>query len=387
MDNSRTIKGDQPVFSKGKTLIYSLLPALLLLGSVEGCSRLIELWKPPLVLDYGWGFNENSRVFTTTGILRNQMITRPEKVISFVKQTFRMPKPEDTYRIMILGGSNVHYMQHNLYMMARRLSRTPGEKRRFEVINCGGLAYGTSRLRIMMPELLTYEPDMVLIYSGHNEFEELIHKALVNVETIPVQRVAYSLATLRVLRDALSMLQLTCLDAQRLRETLPPEIDASTGTYEFSGEEIARHMDVYRENLDAIISQCRERDIPVIISTVATNYWEPDLHPAQADIREQIKRLYAEGNYTEGLALARETLSRSIRHQASDTENGIIREVAERHGLHLVDGEHLIVEAEPHGVPGETLLSDRCHLTNAGREIVIHAFESEIRRIAKTGDS
>lgn len=374
-------------FSLIKTIVYSLLPTIILLVGFESCARLIEIWKPPLVLDYGWGFNEDSRVFVPAGILRNTMITRPEKVLSFVKQSFQMPKPENTYRIIIIGGSNVHYMHHNLYMMARRLTRTPGETRRFEIINCGGCAYGTTRLRIMLPELLTYEPDMLLIYSGHNEFEELIHKALVNVSAIPIQKAAYSLAMLRVLRDAIATVQLVFLDAEKLRETLPPEIDASTGLYEFSSEEIETHMEIYRENLTAIISQCLDRNIPVIISTVATNYWEPGLHPSKHDILQEIRKLYEEGSYEAGLALARETLKRSIRHQASDTENGIIRELAQQFSLPLVDGERLIEQAEPNGVQGETLLSDRCHLTNEGREIVIRAFEQEIRRIARVGDS
>ena len=372
-------------FSIGKTILYSLLPAFLLFGTVEGCARLLELMKPPLVLDYGWGFNEDSRVFTPGGILRNQMSTRPEKVISFIKQSFQMPKPSDTYRMIIIGGSNVHYMQHNLYVMARRLMRTPGENRRFEVINCGGLAYGSRRLRIMMPELLTYEPDLVLIYAGHNEFEELIHKALVDVEAIPVQKAAYSLAMLRLLRDTLATLQMTFLDAQRLRETTPPEIDASTGTHEFSKEEIDMHMALYQENLEAIVSLCQEREVPVIISTVATNYWKPDLHYSLADVQAEIQGLYDEGRYEEGLALARETLSRSKRHQASDTENGIIRAVAHAFSLPLVEGEQLILDAEPNGVSGETLLSDRCHLTHEGREIVLRAFEQQIRRIAEVG--
>jgi len=385
MDQNTSTETPRLKLSKTRTVIYSILPALLLFGTVEGCSRLLELWKPPLVLDYGWGFNEDSRIFTPAGILHNQMVTRPEKVVSFVKQHFRMPKPKDTYRIIIIGGSNVHYMEQNLYTMARRLSRAPGENRDFEVINCGGLAYGSRRLRIMLPELLTYEPDMFLIYAGHNEFEELIHKSLVNVNTISVQKAAYSLAMLRLLRDTVTTLQLMFLDAQQLRETTPPEIDASTGVYEFSREEIDEHMNLYRENLEAIVSQCRDRGIPVIISTVATNYWKPDLHKSQADIRYKIQQFYDQGKYEEGMRLARETLSRSIRHQASDTENGIIREVAQKFSLPLVEGEQLIIQAEPHGVPGETLLSDRCHLTNEGREIVMAKFEEEIRRIAGTG--
>ncbi len=385
MEQKETTDTNLRQFPLGKTIIYSLLPALLLFGTIEGCARLLEYWHPPLVLDYGWGFNEGSRVFEPGGIFRNKMVTRPEKVLSFPKQSFDIPKPPDVFRMIIIGGSNVNYMQHNLYKMASRLTHTPGENRHFEIINGGGCAYGSTRLRNMMPELLSYEPDAMLIYSGHNEFEEEIHKNLVDVESIPMQKAAYSLAMLRLLRDGLASLQLTCLDVQSLRATVQPEIDASTGMYAFSREEIDAHMNLYRENLDAIVTQCLERDVPVIISTVASNFWKPQLHHSLLDTTQEIQGLYEAGKYEAGMTLARATLVRTPRHQASDTENGIIRIVAEQHSLPLVDGEKLIMEAEPHGVPGETLLSDHCHLTNTGRDIVMRAFEQEIRRIAGPG--
>ncbi len=364
--------------------MYSCLPALVLFGAVEGCARLLEFWRPPLTLDYGWGFNENSRVFMPVGMPRDGMITRPEKMVSFVKQRFRMPKPDDVYRIIALGGSNVNYMQRQLTMMAERLTHEPGESRRFEAINCGGCAYGSHRLRLMMPELLTYDPDLIMIYAGHNEFEELIHQALVNLDAIPMQKAAYSLAMLRLLRDALTSLRLTFTDPEQLRQTLPPEVDyGAAGAYEFSEQEIDERMRLFRENLEAIVSACLERGIPVIISTVASNYWAPDLHRRHADVQERIRTLQEAGRYEEAMALARETLAHSVRHQASDVENGIIREVAHRFSLMLIEGEGLIMDAEPKGIPGETLMSDRCHLNDAGRDIVIRAFEEAIRRAAR----
>ena len=375
-------------FSRKKTIIYSLLPLILLLGSVEGCSRLLELWRPPMTLDYGWGFNEDSRVFVPAGIARNTMVTRPEKLVSFCVQSFTMPKPENEYRIFILGGSNVNYMNWQLGVMEKRLTDSPGEKRQFKIINMGGLAYGSHRLRIMIPEILEYEPDMVLIYAGHNEFEELKHQAITDLEKLPAQKIAYSLATLRLARDIWVSLDLAWRTGNARLADLPAEVDyGAAGAHDFTDEEIEDRMELYRQNLDAIVTALQESDIPVIISTVATNLWEPDLAPRFIEEKKRIRRLYTTGEYEEGVKLARSILSHSKRHQASDTENNIIREIAEKHKLPLVEGEQLIVEAEPHGVPGETLLSDRCHITEEGREIVLAAFEKVIRRLAHVGQS
>ena len=62
-----------------------------------------------------------------------------------------------------------------------------------------------------------------------------------------------------------------------------------------------------------------------------------------------------------------------------------IRDIAKKYDLPLIEGEHLIMDAESNGVPGETLLSDNCHLTLRGMEIVLSEFEKEIRQIARAG--
>lgn len=370
-----------PHFSRRKTLIFSLLPALLLLGGLESCARIYELWHPPLIVDYGLGFDEESRVFIPAGIHRDTMTTAPQKTISFVRQSFSMPKKDDCFRIVMLGGSNVNYMHWSLLNMVKRLqSRTDG-KRQIEVINCGGHAYGSKRLRLVAKETLGYDPDLVLIYSGHNEFEELIHEKLTNIKTIPLQKVAYSLAMLRTVRDFVTTIQLALLSPESLRETLPPEVDVSTETYKFSQDEISKHMAYYHENLSAIISDYQSNNIPVLISTVASNYRDPEIHPSQSDIYDEIQSLYAQEDYEAALQLSRETIQTSARHQASDTENAIIRELAGEYGLPLIEGELLIMEAEPNGIPGETLFGDACHLTVEGQIIVLAAFEEEIMRI------
>lgn len=373
-------------FSLWKTLIYSLLPVVVLLGSMEGCARIIEIWWPPLTLDYGWGFNADSHIFAPAGIMRNRMVTRPEKMVSFPMQSFVMPKPEDTYRIIVLRGSNVHYMLFTLLGMAKRLADTPGETRQFEVINLGGLAYGSYRLRIMIPEALSYTPDIVLIYAGHNEFEEIKHQALVATEKIPVQKVAYSFAMLRLLRDMVASADLVRRFTLSIRTERPPEVDhIAASMYEYTESEIDERMMLYRGNLESIVKACCDKGVPIVMSTVASNLWNPGLHERFATEKQQIVAHYAAGQYTEGMRLARDILSRSSRHQASDVENNIIREVAAAYGLPLIEGERIIMEAEPHGVPGETLLSDVCHITAKGRQLVISAFETEIRRLAHVG--
>ena len=40
------------------------------------------------------------------------------------------------------------------------------------MINCGGVSYASYRLGPILDEVLGYEPDLIMLYTGHNEFLE-----------------------------------------------------------------------------------------------------------------------------------------------------------------------------------------------------------------------
>ena len=377
------IPEEGPRLSPLKAVVYSLLPTLVLLGALEGGARLLEWVRPPLPADYGMGFDDDSRVFMPAGVVRPVMTTRPQKEISFVSQSFPTPKPANTYRIFFLGESNVNYLQWNIEDLADRLTAADPKGRRFEIINMGGLAYGSYRLLRVAREIMNYEPDMVLIYIGHNEFEELEQQELAAPQRAAVQRQVYRSAFMRLLRDTAANARIAWMRHRLADANLPPEVNyMATFGRDFSPDEIARRMDEYRGNMGAILALCGERHVPAVIGVMATNLWKPDLLDRYKDAKEEIARLYREGDYQGGMALARKMLSTTSRHQASDTENGIIRDLAKEHGAALVDIEAAIAKAEPHGVTGETLFSDRCHVTDAGRAILIREYETAIRRIA-----
>ena len=63
------------------------------------------------------------------------------------------------------------------------------------------------------------------------------------------------------------------------------------------------------------------------------------------------------------------------------TENQIIRASAARYHVPLADVEALIIAKEPHGVPGETLFTDHCHLNEVGRSHWIRAYEPLIDQV------
>jgi len=377
-------------FGWKKTLLYSLIPLVALLAVLEGGARLIELRIPPLSADYGWGFNPKSRLYVASKHEPGLMVTNPAKKVSFCDEQFRMPKPDATFRVFMLGGSSVNYIQSDLRDMAERLALAFMGKYRFEVIDAGGCAYGTHRLVPILVEMLNYEPDLILVYSGHNEFEEADQLVLARPERVTLQRVVYASALLRVVRDSIARVQMAkmlsakekAMRKHNNRILANPEADYMSGfNYDYTPEEIAGRMAAYRDNLSLMVELCQERGVPIILGTVPSNLWQPDLMKDEDEL--EVRRLYDAGKYEEGVTLAREILRKTKRHQASDEENRIIRAVAEKHEVPLADVERAVIAAEPHQIPGETLFSDRCHLDGDGNAILTATYEKVIRKLAQ----
>lgn len=367
--------------SRTKTIIYSLLPVLLLLFTLEAGARLREFFVPPMDVDLGQGFTGDSLVFAPAPFDPGYRITHPHKTIAFQDQRFLAKKPEGTLRIAALGGSSVNYLDYEFSEWGSRLrDQLPGIEQ-VEIINCGGLSYGSHRLVLIAAEMLEYDIDLLMLYSGHNEFEELEQLEVAHVDLVPVQRQLQASALYRLLRDIATWRQIQQLKQQNsdigLAAAAP---DTSTGwMHQFTDEEISTRMATYRDNLARIITLCRDKDVPVVIGTVPSNLWKM---PVATTITRwaEVEALYAERKFEEGRTLAEALLREGVRHQASEAENEVIRELGQLPGVSLADVKAAIIAAEPNRVPGETLFSDHCHLNPAGNKILIQTYEPLIVR-------
>ncbi len=368
--------------SKKKFLIFTFLPLIILLASFELIARIVEIWFPPMVMDIGLGFTEDSRLFIPDPQDSRYLITHPNKTIAFQNQRFLRNKPDGTLRIFFLGGSSVNYVHYEQPGLAERLEEklSPNYKE-VEIINCGGLSYGTHRLVLIAREIMNYEPDLVMIYSGHNEFEEIEQLHLARVQTTKLQRILYSSAAMRFVRDRIAGYRISKLESEHNRRMLAQSLpDAGKGwNHVFTPEEIAERMEKYKQNLDEIIRLCKGKNIKIIIATVPSNYIKPNLIGKSAEEYEKVLQLIKDGKYNEAYELGRKILREtSPRHQSSDLENNIVRELATQHNIPLADVLRAVEQAEPHHIPGETLFNDHCHLNPAGNKIMIHTFEEKI---------
>lgn len=366
-----------------KQAVYVLLPVVLFFGLAETGARVRELWAPPLPVDVGQGFDRASLLFVPAD--DGWMETNPDKRVSFQYQRFQRVKPPRTLRIFALGGSSVNYLDYEFTQLKQALQTAlSGRYDSVEVLNCGGLSYGTHRLVLIASEIIAYDPDVVLVYSGHNEFEEMEQMHLAGMSNTAAQRVLGRSALYRFVRDLLARQRIARLEEARAARDLATSIPDSSRSWMhvFTPAEIEERMRAYAANLDAITRMCRENGIAMVIGTVPSNLWRPNLPGKEGALYEEATALFDQGRYEDGFRLGRQILrNASPRHQSSDAENEIIRNLAQKYRVPLADVESAVIAAEPHGVPGETLFNDHCHLNPEGNRILRNLYQEKILEI------
>jgi len=256
-----------------------------------------------------------------------------------------------------------------------------------QILNAGGQSYGSERLTLVARELLEYEPDMLFIYMGHNEFEEAEQLALIRPDLSGFSEAAFeSSALVRLTVTALSSARIHALEEQHRMRVLTEEPNTTRAwRTQFTERDVENRMRTFRANLSRIIEQYKAKGVPVILSTVPSNLVKPYLPKESVQDFFPAFRAYKLGQFEESKRIARKVLSEAIgRHQSSDRENAILRELALSYQLPLLDVEALISRSEPHGIPGETLFADHCHLNARGNSILAEALEAMILKIGPT---
>ena len=134
--------------------------------------RIAGIGEPSDTVTAGFGgsnlfeLDEDEEIYTTAR----------HRLLFFGRQQFEAEKPEKTFRIFALGGSTVHgrpYENGSAFLKWMGIELSGRDSTRdYETVNCGGLSYASYRLVTMLKEVLHYDPDLIVVATGHNEFLE-----------------------------------------------------------------------------------------------------------------------------------------------------------------------------------------------------------------------
>ena len=326
-------------------------------------------------VDFGFELTDTYRVFVREGDFYK---TKPRKVGVFHDQRFPVVKGKDDYRIFVLGGSAVYYFR-DFYGLGEKLAhRYP--HRRFEIVNIGGASYGSTRLLLQFQEILDHAPDLIIVYSGHNEFLEgyirkkhhLSYPSLRKIDKALIRHAStYQLLSALIFSLEQAMIRWS---EQRMEEQKPPLFVPDRFLLGETPLDKAEVYEYYRKNLEAIVKSCINSDVKVLLCTPVYSRFGPPDNPID-DAYEQGMEHYGAGRFAE----AHEYLKRAVstdRHprRADEERNGIVRDLAERYRVPLLDVDAEIALISEHGMPGDNVLRDHCHVRDDKVDLIYDLF-------------
>lgn len=293
---------------------------------------------------------------------RGRYELRPVRVsnVRSLGEDVQREKHPSVTRVMCLGGSTTASSiweigdprEHSYPLWLARVLAERAPDQAFEVLNCGMGGWTSAEILINFAlHLIDLRPDTVILYQGFNDLEASLTRPFASdyshsrrnfgqaysrvrlSSLLPVPRGWWSLAYLKGRLVGFGNVRYDILSSIRVGR---PDLDSP-----FLG------LATERRNVEHVIALCKANGIDVILSTFAYH-----LYAAVATDRRHLK-------YRDGVRL----------------ENEMMREVAERHSLPLVDIAGTIPDQDAHFL-------DTVHFTPDGMHFLAESFAAVVMRLA-----
>lgn len=402
-----------------KKLRIGLTVAAIFLLFLEGGARLlpIDRWERARP-------NLSYQLFVPgEGAQAGSYVTNPHFLGAMSEQSFAMVKPPGVTRVFVLGGSAaLGWPGPEGFSFAGYLRRAleqsaPG---RYEIINAAAMSYGSHRVRDLLHDVVKMEPDVVIVWSGNNEYIERNQLPAYNRTPVmgELQRTLRHSDLYRGLRVALQVavpgffVRQDVDDITELRST--PKV--RRGMLGRSAESDRQVLDNYRANLQAMAELIAAEGAAGIFCTVPVNLsgWAPaNIPPVFADqrqfelwqrLQQQIFALWDQQQFAEAMPRLRQLLgitpdyalahylagvghqkvgqrqeARQAFERARDLDPRplralsnfapVVRRIGASHGTRLVDLEEIFVDKSGLNLSGSELFIDYVHPNERGAKL------------------
>jgi tetratricopeptide (TPR) repeat protein len=391
-----------PEIGLGKRILFNFLLFLIAVGVllfVEGVLRLINYGGDLRLFVPAPG--EVSDCYRCNPDIGERYFYKQFTVPTPPKDLFLKEKPENGYRIFVLGGSTAAGFPYGNNLMFprvlwRRLQDTFPEKR-IEVVNTAMSAVNSYTMLDFVDEILEYEPDLILIYMGHNEFygalgvgslESIGHSRFLIKAYMKIQHLRLFRLLRELINRVMSVFKKNDVDSpENLTATLMERI-VSEQVIPLGSELYERGRKQFRSNLEEILQEATQANVPVVLSELVSNVGEQppfrsvqsDAFPPAEQVYEQAQQLESRGDYNKArqLYLRAKDLD-ALRFRATEDFNNIIYEAASRYKVPVVPMKRIFEENSPHGIIGNELILEHLHPNVDGYFLMADGFYRTLR--------
>jgi tetratricopeptide (TPR) repeat protein len=340
----------------------------------------------------------------------------PELKSTYVRKT----KGQNSLRVLCLGESSMFGVPFQyaatIPALVRKQLRHLYPALDVEVVNLGASAINTNVIREMVPQVLGLEPDLVLIYTGHNEFygPEGIGASWLDRQFPGLTPWKYSARRLPLVLQVQRWVG-GAGGKQSVEERNLMRQVSEGAEVALASPEAERIFGQFERNLRDIVHAFRERGVPVILGDISSNLMFPPFAPRSDARPDALEAAVASGRFAaadslvaRGLAadsgnayylywrgrlslaagdsagavrfLERARDNDLLKFRAPGRVNDIIRRVGSGESVPVLPIDSLMRARSPRGITDTTLFCEHLHPTFAGYDLIARTFVQAIVR-------
>lgn len=333
----------------------------------------------------------------------------------------RKEKTKNTFRIFCVGESSMfgtpYELSATIPALIRKQLRHMIPDREIEVVNFGASAINSNVILDLAPHLAALRPDVVLIYTGHNEFygPDGVGASWIEKRLPFLTKLKYRTRDLRLIRLAQRTLGAIGGGASAGEKNLMKEVSRGA-MVELDSPEAKRVFGQFAQNLREILRTFRSAGIAVIASDVSSNLMFPPFAHPEHLAADEIPREYAAGKFQDLLQrlnaartedssdayvdywLGRTHLALGEPHEAvpflrrakdedllkfraPEEINAIIRSVCRDESTACLSADSLLCSHSPRGITDQTLFWEHLHPNVRGYDLIARLFVEEVRSL------
>jgi tetratricopeptide (TPR) repeat protein len=389
-------------------------------------------------------YGQNLDLFIPHREIDGHLIANPSVSLRYFSQqghtsfgsddVFSNKKQENTLRIFVFGGSTTagfpYFFNGTFPGFLNDRLRYVFPEYDIELVNLGMTAVNSYTVRDLFRESLAHEPDLLVLYTGHNEFYGAMGPGSAEQSIFGTNR-SLTLGYLQLKQLKLYQLIQNLISSLSKRIVTDDNQDTATLMARMARDHAIPYdsaiyhktLDIFQANLSDIIRWAQKKKVPVLLGTVVSNlkdhqpfvsihakgvdehYYAGEIEHARElmnsnkysqalDILNNLIEVdpiyamtyYYAGQCAEGLGVyeqARSYYSKArdydaLRFRASGDINEIIMRLGSQEGVYLTRVEEALGKASPRGLIGNDLMLEHAHPNLEGYFLIAKALSETI---------
>ena len=384
---------------KSKKMLFRIFAALLpiaFLALIELSLWIVDAYpQPPLFFEIVEEDTSYIQINSQVGERYFDKAIMP--VPNLYPQKFASEKPPGTLRIFCVGGSTTAGFPYEMTAPFPKqldlLLKSDYPNQNFEVINMGLSAINSFTVVDWIPEILKQQPDLIMLYMGHNEF----YGAYGTGSTISlgndgrIVRLVLKVQKFRVVQMITSLIRgFSDHPSTHANSTLMEKV-IDDKFIETNSVLRIKTRGNFSANLDVILSECQTAGVPVILSNLVSNIKDQmplDVTSNPQQTSSKANTLYQKGlrefrqgdTTTAHISLTRAKNKDQVPFRGNDYLNEILQLQAGRYGQPIVNMKSAFRRASSSTIPGNDLFCDHLHPNPIGYHVMAREFRKAMNK-------